>query len=191
MSSIPVFHYQINTDNLDLIGNLLEKENFLRQNISSTFIKSNFDYKIHIDLSRSFESPSIICCYSTISLPELLSFLNSKSISIIHLILFIKPSDSIDWNSLISLITTYNLSLNIVNDENDFSTKLTNIIHNLAQQNISKKSISININKHQSLADIQVNILVRLNYCSLQTTIVFLSLTVLCYSLYCKHLFYE
>ncbi len=155
---MPLYHCQINTDNVILIGNLLEKENFLRQTTSSNFIKSNLDHQIQVDLSQSFESPSIICCCSTIpiSLPQLLSFLNPNSISKTHLILFIQPSDIIDWNPLINLITAYNLSLNIVNNENDFSKKLDDIIHNLAKQNMTKKSISINNNKPSSNANIQV-----------------------------------
>jgi hypothetical protein len=155
---MPLYHCQINTDNVILIGNLLEKENFLRQTTSSNFIKSNLDHQIQVDLSQSFESPSIICCCSTIpiSLPQLLSFLNPNSISKIHLILFIQPSDIIDWNPLINLITAYNLSLNIVNNENDFSKKLDDIIHNLAKQNMTKKSILVNNNKPSSNANIQV-----------------------------------
>jgi len=159
MSSVPLYHCEINTDNVSLIGNFLEKENFLRQNASSTFIKSNSGYKIQVDLSQSFETPSIICCCSSIpiTLPQLLSFLNPNSISTINLILFIQSSDNIDWNPLITLITAYNLSLNILNDENDFSQRLYNIIDNLAKQNIAKKSISININRQiSSIADIQV-----------------------------------
>ena len=50
-----------------------------------------------------------------------------------------------------------------LNDENDFSKKLCDIIHNLTKQNISKKSISININKHRSIADVQVKYYYSLN----------------------------
>jgi hypothetical protein len=158
MSSIPLYHCQINTDNVTLIGNLLEKENFLRQTTLSTFIKSNLDYNIQVNLSQSFESPSIICCCSTIpiSLLQLLSCLNTNSNSRIILILFIQYSDIIDWNPLINLITTYNLSLNIFNNENDFSQKLYDIINNLAKQNITKKIISINDKKDSSTTSTQV-----------------------------------
>ncbi|CAF2490329.1 unnamed protein product [Rotaria sp. Silwood2] len=80
MSSIPLFQCQINTDNVMFIGNILKKQNFIQQSTSSTFIKSYVDYNIQVDLSESFEYPSIICCCSTvsISLPKLLSFLKPK-----------------------------------------------------------------------------------------------------------------
>jgi len=67
MSSIPLFYCQINTDNAVLIGKILEKKDFIQQSLSPTFMKSNFDHNIQIDLSQSFASPSIICCCSTIS----------------------------------------------------------------------------------------------------------------------------
>lgn len=158
MSSIPIYYCQIQTDNVNLIGSLLEKENFLRQNTSSTFIKSNGDFNIQIDLSQSFESPSIICCCSAVpsSLIQLVSSHNSKSNSLINLIIFIQSTDTINWDSLINVITEYNLSLNIAKDENDFSKKLDGIIHNLAKQNIPKKSLSNNNNQHSPSTEVQV-----------------------------------
>jgi hypothetical protein len=158
MSSIPVYYCQIQTDDVNLIGNLLEKENFLRQNSSSTFIKSNVEFSIQIDLSQSFESPSIICCCSTVinSLLQLLSFHNPKSDSIINLIISVQSTDTIDWNSLINLITTYNLSLNIAKNENDLRKKLDDIIHNLAKQNLSKKLIPNISNQHSPTNETQV-----------------------------------
>ena len=159
MSSIPTYYCQINTDNVNFISNLLQKENFIQQNSSFTFLKSNLDYKIQIDLSQSFESPSIICCCSTIpiSLPQLLSFLNPNSTKKIYLFLFIQSTDPIDWNPLISLITAYDLSLNIINDKNDFSFKLSDIINNLAKQNLTRRSISVKNNDQKSTAETQVN----------------------------------
>ena len=126
MSSIPLFQCQINTDDEPFVSNILEKENFIKQSPPSTFLKLTFDNNIQIDLSQSFESPSIIVCCSTlpVSLPQLLSFLNPNYSSTINLILFVKSSDTIDWNPLINLITTFNLSLNIVNNENDLSKNL-------------------------------------------------------------------
>lgn len=160
MPTIPVAHCQINTDNVTFIGNLLKKEKFLQENSSLTFIKSNSDYNIQIDLSQSFQCPSIICCCSTIaiSLPRLLSFLKSNYSCPISLIVFIQSSDLIDWNPLMCLVNTYNLSLNIVNNENEFSKKLGDIINNLVNQNIDKKIISINKNKNDSITDIQVKL---------------------------------
>jgi hypothetical protein len=160
MASIPLFYCQINTDNAVLIGKILEKKDFIQQSLSSTFMKSNLDHNIQIDLSQSFASPSIICCCSTISttLPQLLSFLNpDSSSSLINVILFIQSSDVIDWNPLVNLISAYNLSLNIVNNENNFGEKLYEIINNLAEQNIKKKSIPTD-NKHKhSTAKTEVN----------------------------------
>ena len=157
MPSIPVFHCEINTDNVTFIGDLLEKEKFLKQNSSLTFMKSNSDYNIQIDLSQSFESPSIVCCCSTIamSLARLLSFLKPNS-GLINLIVFVQPSDLIDWNPLICLVNIYNLSLNIVNNENEFSKKLDDIINNLVNQNLKKKPVLIHMNKNNSIEDIQV-----------------------------------
>jgi hypothetical protein len=158
MSSIPVYYCQIQTDDVNLIGNLLEKENYIRQNSSSTFIKSNVEFSIQIDLSQSFKSPSIICCCSTAinSLLQFVSFHNSKSDSIINLIISVQSTDKIDWNLLINLITTYNLSLNIAKDENDLRKKLGDIIHNLAKQNLSKKLISNINNQHSPTSETQV-----------------------------------
>ena len=158
MSSIPVFHCQINTDNLTFMGNLLEKEKFLRKNSSLTFIKSNSDHNIQIDLSQSFECPAIICCCSTvpISLPQLLSFLKPNSSYLINLIVFIQSSDVIDWNRLICLVSAYNLSLNVVNNESEFSKKFGNIILNLVNQHIDKKPLLINIDKNNSISNTQV-----------------------------------
>ncbi|CAF0733265.1 unnamed protein product [Adineta steineri] len=143
MSSMPLYQCQINTDNIKLIGNILEKENFIQQPTLFTFVKSNLDQTIQINLSQSFESPSIICCCSTISisLPQLLSFLKPNSSSTINLILFNQSSGLIDWNSLINLTTTYNLSLNIVNNEENLGKKLCEIVNNLVKQNVMKRSI--------------------------------------------------
>jgi endonuclease III len=130
---------------VNLIGNLLEKDNFLRQNSSSVFIKSNADINIQIDLSQSFQSPSIICCCSSTivsSLRQLVSYHNTKSNSIINLIISAQSTDAIDWNSLTNLITTYNLSLNIAKDENDLTKKLGDIIRSLVKQNSLKRSNS-------------------------------------------------
>lgn len=156
--SMSLYHCQINTDNIDLIGKFLEKENFHQHSSSSsTFIKSDLDCNIQINLSQSFENPSIICCCST-TLPQLLSLLNSNSSSNRSLILFIQSSENVDWNILVPLITTYNLSLNIVNNENDFSRKLHDIMNDLAKPNITKRKILMNNNNdQQSLrADIEV-----------------------------------
>ena len=152
MSSIPLFHYQINTNNISLIGNILEKDKFIPQSTPSTYLKSNIDCNIQIDLSQSFPSPSIICCCSTVStsLPQLLSSLNQNHSSIINLILFIESSDRIDWNPLINLTAVYNLSLNVVNNENDLNKKLCNIINNLVKPNIKKKSVPNNNNQSQN-----------------------------------------
>jgi hypothetical protein len=153
MSSIPLFHCQINTDNVSLIGNILEKENFIQQSTSSRYTKSNIDCDIHINLSPSFPSPSIICCCSSTistSLPQLLSFINQNSSSIIDLIVFIPSPDIIDWNPLINLITICHLSLNIVNNENDFSKKICDTIYNLAKQSVKKESVSDNNNQSES-----------------------------------------
>ena len=158
MQSIPLFQCQINTDNVALIGKILENKDFIQQSIPSTFKKSNLEHNIQIDLSESFESPSIICCCSTLSiiLPQLLSFVNPNSSSTINLILFTQSSDLVDWNSLINLISAYNLSLNIVNDENNFNEKLYEIINNLAKQNIKKKSTPIDYKNKQSAANASV-----------------------------------
>ncbi|CAF1001525.1 unnamed protein product [Rotaria sordida] len=157
MSSIPLFQCQINTDDVNFIGNILKKQNFIQQCTSSTFIKSNVDYNIQVDLSQSFEFPSIICYCSTVSksLPDLLSLLKPNSSSTINLIILKQSSDLIDWNSLINLISTYNLSLNIVNDENNLLKKLYEIINNLVKPKIEKKSISIKQKNHNSYINVQ------------------------------------
>ncbi|CAF0806287.1 unnamed protein product [Rotaria sp. Silwood1] len=146
MSSIPLFKCQINTDDIDFIGNILKNQNFIQQSTLSTFIRSYIDYNIQVDLSQSFEFPSIICCCSTVSvsLPKLLSLLKPKSSSTIDLIVLNQSSDHIDWNSLVNLISTYNLSLYIVNDEYDLLKKLYEIINKVAEHKIEKKSISLN-----------------------------------------------
>ncbi len=159
MLSIPVFHCPINTDDTTLIGNFLRKEGFLQQNSSSTFIKSNFDHKIQVDLSQSLQSPFIICCCSAIpkTLPQLLSILHPKSSRPSNLILSVQPTDSIEWNPLISRIAASNIVLNIVNNENDFCQRLCDIIHQLAKQNLRKEPTSINLSKHGTIAEIQVD----------------------------------
>ena len=157
MTSISPIKCQINTDDVALIGNNLKREKFIQQAKSSSFIRSNLSSNIQVDLSQSFEFPSIICCCSTVetSLPKLLSSLNPNSSSTINLVVFIQSSDIIDWNSLMKLIILHNLSLNIVNDENNLRKKLIEIIDNLAKDN-KKKSISNHVNNGISSTDIQV-----------------------------------
>lgn len=157
MSSIPLYHCQISTDNTDLISKLLEKEKYLQEDLS--YIKSYVDYNIKIDLSQSFDNPSIICCCSLIpiTLPQLLSSINPKTIINRYVIFLIQSTENFDWNSIINLITDYNLSLNIVNNEYDFIQKLDDIIQNLAKQNITKQIILKNNNrKYDTPADMKV-----------------------------------
>jgi hypothetical protein len=158
MLSIPSFQCQINTDNVFLIGDILKKQNYIQQSTSSTFIKPNSDYNIHIDLSQSFDSPSIICCCSTISIsvPHLLSFLNPNSSSTINLILLIQSTDLIDWNPLVKLITAYNLSINVVNDENHLNKKLNDMINDLAKQKKKTKTVFVNVDRDHRSASTQV-----------------------------------
>jgi len=150
MSQIPKYICRISSDNVNLINNLLVKENFHEQDSPLTLLKSNLDSQIEVNLSQSYDHPSIICCCSTIpvTLPQLLSFLDSNSTNSIQLILFVGTNESIDWNPLINMISAFNLSLNIVNDEYQFSSKLTDIIINLAKQNFARKSLST-VNNHE------------------------------------------
>lgn len=156
-----MFQYSIHTDDLEFVSNLLEKENFHRQDSSSIFIQSNVDSNIQIDLSESSSCPTIICCCSniSISLPRLVSFLNSSSNSIIPLIIFNQSSNVIDWNPLINLISTYNLSLNIVNDEDSFRRKLNDIIQNLIKQKTVRRSISGNFIEQSTSKEKQVRLI--------------------------------
>ena len=158
MALIPTYHYSIHTDDLNILINFLEKENFHREN--STLSKSTSDWNIQLDLSQSFPSPTIICCFAntSISLPQLLSVLNTNSDSVIPLIVFVESSNTIDWNPLIHLISTYNLSLNIVNDEISFRRKFNDIIQNLVKQKISKRSISVDSNQQNANKGKQVRI---------------------------------
>ncbi|UJR25566.1 hypothetical protein I4U23_006911 [Adineta vaga] len=145
MSSIPVFHCRINTDDAVFVGKILQKEHFIQQpSSSSTFIKLNLNQKLQIDLSHSFPSPSIICCCTNVStsLPELLSFLDQHSSSVINLILLIQSSsDCIEWNSLMNLISTHNLSLHIIHNEDHFGDKLSETIDHLIKQNQTTRSV--------------------------------------------------
>ncbi|CAF1301693.1 unnamed protein product [Adineta ricciae] len=142
MSSMSVHQFRINTDNTELIGELLRKEHFVQQDSSLTFTKQNLDQKIQIDLSYSFPSPSIICCCSTIStsLPQLLSYLDQSSSSIVNLILFIQSSDTIEWNSLMNSLSTRNLLLSVLHNKDQLETKLAEIIEALIKQNQKKTS---------------------------------------------------
>ncbi|CAF1303411.1 unnamed protein product [Adineta ricciae] len=145
MSSMSVHQFRINTDNTELIGELLRKEHFVQQNSSLTFTKQNLDQKIQIGLSYSFPSPSIICCCSTIStsLPQLLSYLDQSSSSIVNLILFIQSSDTVEWNSLMNSLSTRNLSLSVLHDKDQLGTKLVEIIEALIKQNQKKTIASV------------------------------------------------
>ena len=140
-----IHQFRINTDNTDLIGELLRKEHFVQQNSSLTFTKQNLDQKIQIDLSYSFPSPSIICCCSTIStsLPQLLSYLDQSSSSIVNLILFVQSSETVEWNSLMNSLSTRNLSLNVLHNKNQLETKLVEIIEALIKQNQEKTTAVI------------------------------------------------
>ena len=162
-----IYQYSIHTDDLNLLSNLLEKEDFHRDNSSSsTFIQSNSDLNIQINLSQSSSSPTIICCCSNIlvSLPRLLSSLNSHSNSIIPLIVLNPSSNVIDWNPLINLISTYNLSLNIVNDEDDWRKKFNDIIQNLIKQKTVRKSPSGNVDQQHANKTKQVRLSVLLRH---------------------------
>lgn len=161
MSSIPTYHYSVHTDDLNILINFLEKENFHRENSSSsTLNKSTSDWNIQIDVSQSFPSPTIICCFANtlISLPQLLSVLNTNSNSVIPLIVFVESSNTIDWNPLIHLVSTCNLSLNIVNDEISFQRKFNDIILNLVKQKISRKPFSSDSNQQNASKGKQVRI---------------------------------
>lgn len=158
MPSIPLFGCQISTEDVVLIGKVLEQQNFTQESASSKFIKSYTGYSVEVHLSQSSDHPSIICCCSKLqtSLPKLLSFITPNSSLPINLIVMNQSSNLIDWNPLISLISMYNLSLNVVNDENDLAKKLCEIINNLAKQNIRMKSMSPNGKNGNATADNQV-----------------------------------
>lgn len=120
--------------------------------------KSTTDGNIHIDLSESSPSPTIICCLAdiSVSLPRLLAILNINSDLVIPLIVFVESSNVIDWNPLIHLISMYNLSLNIVNDEISFRRTFNDIIQNLVKRKISRKSISNDSNQNSANKEVQV-----------------------------------
>ncbi|CAM4912420.1 unnamed protein product [Rotaria socialis] len=159
MPSIPLFQCQINTDDMAFIGKILQQQHFIQQSASSKFFRTNVDYNIEVDLSQSFEHPLIVCCCSKIqaSLPKLVSFLKLNSSSTVNLIILNQSSNAVDWNSVINLIAVYNLSLNVVNDEDSLLKKLYEIISNSAKANIEKQSI-LKYKKFDALAsDTQVN----------------------------------
>lgn len=161
MSTIPTFQYQINTDDKPLLVNLLHQEGFALQSIPSTYFKQNVDHRILIEISQSCDSPSIVCCCTTISesLPRLLACLKSTTPTAIPLVLLIEPSDEIDWNPLMNLISAYNLSLNVVQDKNDLPLKLMSVIQSSVTQLMQRKTISMSQIANNSRPTIQVETL--------------------------------
>ena len=161
MSSFPTLQYQINTDDKPLLVNLLHQEGYALQSTPSTYSKTNVNHRVIIEISQSCDSPSIICCCTTISqsLPRLLSCLKSTTPTAIPLVLLVEPSDEIDWNPLMNLISAYNLSLNVVQDKNDLPLKLMSIIQSAVTHLMQRKTISMSQIANNSRPAIQVDML--------------------------------
>jgi hypothetical protein len=156
---MPITQCQISTDDRLLIKHLLEQEEFRSESNSSILIKSNPDCHVHVDVSLSFELPSIICCSSAniASLSSLLTCLSSTISSTIPLILLSPSTDLIDWNPLIRLISTYNIAMHAVPTKQDLKTKLMNIIQDLVKQRMKKSFTLLNPVSDKSRASTQVD----------------------------------
>jgi len=136
MSSIPVLHYQIKTDDRFLVGSILQDEGFLFEENSSKFVKKTFDRHVEIDLGETFLSPSIVCCVSNVSvtLRRLLSEIELKNSTTIPILLLVNRTESIDWNSLINFLHFKYFSSNFLENQNDFSVKLVEIIEQFVKE---------------------------------------------------------
>ena len=159
MPPIPLFKCQISTDDASLIGDILKEAKFVEQQPSpGTFVRYDSHEHLQIDVSPSFESPSIICCCSnvSVSLPRLLSCLRLDSSSTIHLIVFLQPSECVDWNTLMELIGRYNLSLGIVHQRDLLSGKLNELVHVFVNETATKNAATNTPVRDGSRAHIQV-----------------------------------
>lgn len=157
MSSIPVFHFQIKTDDRILIGSILQDEGFLFEENSSKFVKKTFEHHVEIDLGENFRSPSIVCCVSnvSISLRRLLSEIELKTSTTIPILLLVNRTESIDWNSLINFLRFKHFSSNFLENQNDFSVKLVEMIEKVVKE---KKWEKIDYDNKQSARSSRTNI---------------------------------
>ena len=133
MLSLPILNCQIDTDDDELISNILKNENYTFQSTSKSFVKTNGDHQIQIDLSRTTNTPSIICFSKSVMADVLFDHVKKimNSSLTIHLILL--PKVDFDSNTLLTLLNGRNVSIHLLQNENELQKKLMDIISDLSK----------------------------------------------------------